>query len=399
MNYFENIFYINGTTFHKQQQIDNIKNLILSIRFYVSKNFNKNEVVKFIKDILIKLVNISSGNKFIYNYYDSYMHYVNLFEQIIFSLQLLFDYEELKPILKYIIYIFLPYFCFGLYLKKLIIVKQKFKEKINLKEFEKYLEEDNQKIMKDLIDFLKKFCFVKLISDYQNKNEEIINSFNELSLKNILSIIDMVELVKILPENNILINDIISNLSKAFNSNEIIYKMFFQDLNFQKMSNSIIKNFNKFNNDINYEINKELLIQFSPIKFNFIRLDFEVFDFIEKLLGVECNICQRIPKNSFLCLICGQKICQNDIIYHNRNCSNNIGLFIYTNNMNIYLFNGKFALRKLYPIYVNKAGNGPEIRAISTEFKSISNEFKLSKENLKTALRDYVCNDFNLHSN
>ena len=54
-------------------------------------------------------------------------------------------------------------------------------------------------------DYVKKFCFVKLISDYQNKNEEIINSFNELSLKNILSIIDMDELVKILPENNILI--------------------------------------------------------------------------------------------------------------------------------------------------------------------------------------------------
>ena len=399
MNYFENIFYIGGTTFHKQQQISNIKNLILSIRFYVSKNFNKNEVVKFIKDKLIKLVNISSGNKFIYNYSDSYMHYVNLFEQIIFSLQLLFDYEELKPILKYIIYIFLPYFCYGLYFKKLILEKQEIKEKINIKEFEKYIEEDNKIIMNYFSDFVKKFCFVKLISDYQNKNEEIINSFNKLSLINILSIIDMDELVKILPENNILINDIINNLPKLFNSSEIFYKLLSPNLNFKKIVNSIIENMNKFNNDINYEINKELLIQFSPIKFNFIHLDYEVFDFIEKLLGVECNICQIIPKRSFYCLICGEKICQNDAYYHIRNCSNNYTLFIDTNSMNIYYHDGRYNIKKLYPIYVNKAGNGPEIRAISSEFKSISNEFKLSIENLKTALKDYVCKDFNLHLN
>ena len=67
--------------------------------------------------------------------------------------------------------------------------------------------------------------------------------------------------------------------------------------------------------------------------------------------------------------------------------------------MNIYYHDGRYDIKKLYPIYVNKAGNGPEIRAISSEFKSISNEFKLSNENLKTALKDYVCNDFNLHLN
>ena len=45
--------------------------------------------------------------------------------------------------------------------------------------------------------------------------------------------------------------------------------------------------------------------------------------------------------------------------------------------MNIY-YACRYIIKKLYPIYVNKAGNGPEIRAISKEFKSISNEFKLN---------------------
>ena len=59
LNYFENVFYAEGTTFHKQQQIDNLKNMILSMRLIYngSKNFSKNEIVKFIKETLYKLAN------------------------------------------------------------------------------------------------------------------------------------------------------------------------------------------------------------------------------------------------------------------------------------------------------------------------------------------------------
>ena len=36
-NFFENMFYINGTTFHKHQQIDTLQSIILSLRF-LAKN-------------------------------------------------------------------------------------------------------------------------------------------------------------------------------------------------------------------------------------------------------------------------------------------------------------------------------------------------------------------------
>ena len=133
-------------------------------------------------------------------------------------------------------------------------------------------------------------------------------------LKNILSVLDLDEILKISEENNNLITDFIKNLSKTFNSNEIFYKLFSPNLNFQKISSSLLENFNKFNNDIDYKINKELLIQFSPIQFNFIQLNYEVLDFIEKLLGIKCEHCQRIPKESFLCLICGQKLCRQGLL-------------------------------------------------------------------------------------
>ena len=58
LNYFENVFYSEGTTFHKQQQIDNLKNLILSMRliFNDSKSFNKIEIVEFINIISKMLI-------------------------------------------------------------------------------------------------------------------------------------------------------------------------------------------------------------------------------------------------------------------------------------------------------------------------------------------------------
>ena len=183
LNYFENIFYVEGTTFHKQQQIDNIKNLILSLRliFHNSKDYNKNGIVEFIKETIFKLACGPEEKEYIYKYYDSYMHYINLFEKIALSLQILFDYEEFHGTFKYIIYIFLPYFCFGIYFKKLMIEKnnnklnkEEFEKKLNINEFQNYLEDDNKQILKYLNYFFKKFCFIKLISDYKCKNEDII---------------------------------------------------------------------------------------------------------------------------------------------------------------------------------------------------------------------------------
>ena len=153
VNYFENIFYCDGTTFHKQQQVDNIKNLILSLRL-IFYNRDKFEIVKFIKDTILKLFNVSEEKRLIYKYYDSYMHYENIFEKIILSLLILFDYEEINQTFIYLIYIFLPYFCFGLYFKELLIQKQngdlsqvQFKQKLNLKELYDYLKDDNKKVI------------------------------------------------------------------------------------------------------------------------------------------------------------------------------------------------------------------------------------------------------------
>ena len=321
------------------------------------------------------------------------------------SLLILFDYEELKETFKYILYIFLPYFCFGLYFKKLIIEKinnkskeEQFKEKLNSDEFNKYLKEDNVLIMEYYNLFLKKFCLIKLISDYHNKNEDIINNFNELSTEKILSLLNMDDLKSNLYSNKVLMSDIINALSKTFNSEEIFNKLFSPILSFNNILNSIIENVKKYNNsntDIKYDITQELLIQFSPVKFNFIHLDNNIFDLIEKTIGKKCIICKKTPKQSFLCLLCGEKICYTgqiairieEAIAHSRKCAGNYCLIIDMENMRIYYMDAKEKVLKLYPIYVNKMGIGPK-------GDYISNEFNLSHEKLKLLKKVYISKDF-----
>ena len=61
-------FYINGTTFHKLQQIDTIQNIILSLRFIVKNNsVYINQIIKYIK---VQLANLSKGpsNDYIYEH-------------------------------------------------------------------------------------------------------------------------------------------------------------------------------------------------------------------------------------------------------------------------------------------------------------------------------------------
>ena len=408
LNSLENVFYSNGTTFHKQQHIDNIKILILSLRLisYESKIFKKKEIIEFIK---INLIQLSKGpikdEEFIYKYHDTYMHYINLFEKIILSLIILFDYDEIKEMFKYIIYIFLPYFIFGLYFKKIIIDnndnKNRDKEyiinKINLEEIKIYLKDNNKYILDCFHNFLKKFCLIKLISDYENKNEEILNCYNELTITNILTIINLSDLLKILPQKDISISveDFISSLPKIFNSNDTLYKMISQDLNYDKVLNLIIENVKKNSTNKIYEINKELIIQFSPIKFNFINLPYKIFDFIEENTGKECCVCDRLVRETFLCFICGKKVCspfnkaydEREIVKHSNICASSYCIYVDMNNMTLFYFNKDGFVIKFFPIYVNKTGNGPKI-------DEITNNFYLSDEKIKLIIKNYICNDF-----
>ena len=317
-------------------------------------------------------------------------------------MQILFDYEELNKVFKYILYIFLPYYLFGFYFKNLLILKQKqkmneeqFNKHLNVEEFHQYLKKNNNQLLNNLKSFMQKFCFIKMITDYENKNDEIINSFNELNLKDILSIINMQDLTDILPESNseLSLETIINKLPKIFYSDEAFYKLFSKVLNFDNALNSIFNNVKKYNTNINYDITHELIIQFSPIKFRFIQLENNNFDLIEKYSEKKCNICGKISKKALLCLICGEKVCNerndknDESLIHTIKCTGSNCMFIKLYKMKLIYVSKNGRKLKLFHIYVNKSGNGAKGR-------EITNEFNLNNEKMKLITRSYLSKEF-----
>jgi len=400
-NFLENIFYIDGTTFHKHQQIDNIQNIVLSLRFIIkNSNYDKSQVINYIKDKIKKLVEGPNNKEYIYNQNDSYMYYVNLLEKLLLSLSILFDYDEMEETFKYIIYIFLPYFCFGYYYRDLFIKKASnnldkatFKKKLNIDDLKIYLETNNKTIINYFIGILKKFALARLITDFHHKNETIINNFNNLSLEHLLALIEKDNFYKSLSKNKKDINvlDIINYLPKILNPNDLFKNIFGNIFECNKIFKNIFENIKKYYREKEIS-SKELIIQFSPIKFGFTYLDKNIFNWVERNIVKKCDVCNVVSKYSYVCLICGKRVCKNShIVEHVKKCGGSNCIFIDMDNMRLYFCAKNYTSKKLFPLYVNDSGNGPD-------GYEIGNEFNLSKEKLNLALRNYACNDFQLNN-
>ena len=400
-NFLENVFYIDGSTFHKYQQIDNIKNIVLSLRFIIKhSNYDKIQVVNYIKDKIKKLAEGPNNNEYIYNQNDSYMYYANLLEKILLSLSILFDYDEMEETFKYIIYIFLPYFCCGYYYRDLFFKKDcknldkpTLINKLNVEDLKIYLETNNKTIINYFIGILKKIAITKLITDFHHKNEEIINNFNNLSLEYLLTLIEKDSFYKSLSKNNKEVNimDIINYLPKILNPNDLFYKIIGNIFESNKVFKSIFGNIKKYYTEKEI-MSKELIIQFSPIKFGFTYLDKNIFNWVERNIEKKCDVCNVISKYSFVCLICGKRVCKKGhILEHVKKCGGSYCIFIDMDNMRLFFYSMNFISKKLFPLYVNDSGNGPD-------GYEIGNEFNLSKEKLNLAIKGYVCNDFHLNN-
>ena len=401
-HFLENIFYINGTHFNKLQQIDIIQNFILSIRYLVKNNIlNINLVLNIIKDILSSLIKGPRVKESILFNYEN-MHYKDSLEKLLFLLSVLFNFNELKSIFPYIINLFLPYFSFGFYLRDLI-AKNKFytlslKRKQNLKDknIEDYLSTNNNYMVNNCFHyFIQKLVLVKLITDYDNINEDTINKFNDLSLEKMLSLLDLEKLYNLIKKksnNEIKFLDIFKYLPKLFKLDDVFYIKYGSNYNYQLIFESLINNL-KSKKSEKYIVKKELIIQFIPIKFNFINLDKNIFDLIENNLDKKCIMCYKYTKHHFICLICGKKMCHsrtcNDYIEHLKDCTGDYCIYINMEDMQSFLCSDE-KNKILYPLYVNEAGVGPSEH-------EIGNEYNLSEENLQMALKNFICNDYNFN--
>ena len=399
MNFLINLFYSNGTTFHKQQQIEINQNILLSIRYLLNiNNMNITYEIKNIRNIINNLIEIPNVGEKIMNDFMN-MTYSNNFDLILFIFSILLDYDELQNSFIYIINWILPYISFWLYLRNKIqknnfytLSDQTLKEEINLDNLKQFLNDNNTILNNYLKLFLHKLLIIKIYANYNNtKKTELNLNIKEFSITQIFTLLNM---------------DKISNSLNKNNNNEIIFTDLFEKIpkTFENKNNLIIYDYNEIFNKmiINIKkniltktlVNAEFLAQFITFEFKLITLDENIFDWIEKCLYKKCCICLKESKYYYICLICGEKICYTKscdrINVHLDKCGGGSGIVIYIGNAKITFIKSSTNNKKrneAYPLYVNNSGVGPN-------GYQMGNEYYLSKEKYSLALKDYVSNDF-----
>ena len=177
-----------------------------------------------------------------------------------------------------------------------------------------------------------------------------------------------------------------------FDNNDIIYKQYGKKFDYKIIFEYLINNIQKKDNE-KYIVPKGFIIQFEPIIFNFINLENNIFEYVEKNLYKKCIVCLKNTKYYYICLICGAKICHSKYCHEYRNhlkeCTGDYCIFIDMDDMQAFLCS-KEKEKNLYPLYINEAGVGPSEREIGSEFN-------LSKEKLKLTLKNFICNNFNFN--
>ena len=396
LDYVGNIFYSESTIFFRREQLDNIQNVILIIRYLIKINYiDINQVINYIKDeINIMIKGPLEEDNIIKNFKN--MYYSKIIDKIIFIFLVLSDYDDIKNLFAYIINWTLPYFIFWIFLRDLIIknnfyslYEEQSKEKIDINNFMLFLKENNKMINNYLIIFLQKLLMIKIISKYNINKDNLIYNINSLSIEYLFKELNLQNLYQILIKNEyneINIIDIFEKLPNFIVSENPLIGKDYIIIDSNKIFDLLIKNAKKQKEEKNL-LNPEFFYQFILYKFDFIELENNLFDFIEKSLFEKCAVCKKMKKKTCLCLICGKKVCTEEIVNHNIKCTLSDNIYFDLQSM-ILFGHYNFGYFKLFdPIYTNEFNEAPNSNYIT-------NEYNLNKEKVQLALKNYISRNF-----
>ena len=396
MNYVSNIFYSESTTFFKHEQLDNIQNVILIIRYMININtIDINQVKNYIKDEIQILIKGPKDEENIFEKYKK-MYYSKIIDKITFLFLVLSDYDDIKYLFVYILNWALTYFIFWIYLRDSVVKNnfyafydEQIKEKININDLMQYIKDNNKIINEYLKIFLQKLLMVKIISKYNNNKDNLYYNINSISIDNLFEELNMQNLYKLLPKdgnNDINIFEIFDKIPKFILSENTIIAKDFIIYDTNKIFESLISNIKKQNEGKNL-VNPEFFYQFILYKFDFAKLENNLFDFIEKSLFEKCDVCKKLKKKACICLICGKKLCIEEIMHHTLKCTCSDNVFFDLQSMILFSYYN-FGYFKIFdPIYTNEFNESPNLNYIT-------NEYNLDKEKCQLALKNYISRNF-----
>ena len=240
-----------------------------------------------------------------------------------------------------------------------------------------------------LVLYLQKLLMIKILSKYNNNKDNLFYNINSLSVEYLLNELNLQNLSKILiknENNEINIIDLFAKLPNFISSNNPLIVKDYIIFESNKIFDLLIKNITKQKEEKTL-LNPEFFYQFILYKFDFIELEKNLFDFIEKTLFEKCHVCKQMKKKTCLCLICGKKVCTEEIVNHNIKCTFSDNIYYDLQSM-ILFGHYNFGYFKLFdPIYTKEFNESPNSNYIT-------NEYDLNKEKVQLALKNYISRNF-----
>ena len=318
--------------------------------------------------------------------------------EILFLFTILFDYEEIEGYEKYIIYMVLPIYAFGFFLKNIYFMtsfyfEQKiFLEHLNTEELYKFLNEDNT-LNNIIVQVVKELTYTKII---MNKDIDADKLSFELN--------DNLDLLKLPSLKNKKILEILDELDKLIEvdkSNEkmkLLYENLKVNNDYKQLFQIMLDEHIQASKDITCHkvLSPSLFGSCLPAIFKFIDLPELAIDFEYEIYNKPCIVCKAKGKRALICLDCGKKVCDSrsclvefkgeklpGFIAHCKICGGGRTAYLQSDNCSVLFVSDKTVFRKFVPLYINEFGEGISKR-------NFGKEYKLDKEEVKKALKMFT---------
>ena len=241
-------------------------------------------------------------------------------DRILFICLILFDLDNIEP---FFIDLFYPYLLVISFIKQLFLENNfnlspiEIRKSFNIEVFSIYIKNNKDNLKESIKIFLDKINIFSLINNnkkYNDKEDDkiIINSFLQLFLQNY--------------ENNP-ISELTLKLNETLlqNKNESLNLIFKNKLNNDKIIEIIFNNFSHtFENiPIRFFMNQNMLLFGIKLYFKFIPLEKSLLEHISKIQKEKCICCGKNGKLSLICLLCGEKFCNDKFCKPQENNPNN----------------------------------------------------------------------------
>ena len=385
INEFHNFFFYYNLTSLKKYQIEIWGNLFLTLRILLK--IKRIIFTSFLINRFIQLINQLKNCEMTLDIIDNNIDLI--FSELLFLSILLFEKGKFN-FEKNVFGLFIIYIPFSLYIKSIL--------------YKNNLSFNKENIEKDItIKKYKNFLSNPSNSFYENLKLTFTYIMNKISISKMISNIEFIEkenkfeylLKDFYPELKTF-DSIILEYNSSLNNQEIqiLKSNFTQEQLLNKLLEQFIPTLDSYNNT--YIINKNLLLLGLKFQYSFIQLNKEMTSLVSVYHTIKCDNCQKIYSNSFICLICGKKFCNNinckvklnskslyNIIYHSFFCGGGNNIYLSLNDGEISFVSETNIIYSHIFIYLNKFGD-------KVNNGKITNDFILNEDEMKKTIISFI---------